>query len=163
MTILTSGRAVEHLPRGGVRGVIPAMSPAAVNRVRELEQAVLQHKQVPIVTHHLIHAGMYARTVTIPAGAVITGALIKRATILILNGDATVATGNDAPRLTGYHVIPASAHRKQAFLAHADTQLTMLFPTNSKDVRAVEQEFTDEADLLMSRAEGNVVTITEDL
>jgi hypothetical protein len=103
---------------------------------------------------------MYARSITIPAGVLLTGALIKRATLIIFNGDATVATGEESIRLTGYHVLPASAHRKQAFLAHADTQMTMLFPTQAKDVHAAEQEFTDEADQLFSRKWENVVRIT---
>lgn len=139
---------------------IPAMSLEAVTRVRQLEAANMQREQTPIVTHHLIHAGMYARTITIPANTVLTGALIKRATILIFNGDATVTLGDGVKRLTGYHVIAASAHRKQAFLAHTDTQLTMLFPTQARDIESVEAEFTDEAELLFSRHGENVVQIT---
>lgn len=141
---------------------IPPMSLAAVDRVRAFEVENLKREQVPIVTHHLIHAGMYARTITIPAGVVLTGALIKRATILIVNGDAQVARGDDTVRLTGYHVLPASAHRKQAFYSYADTDLTMLFPTAAQDVRAAEEEFTDEAELLFSRREDaeNVIIIT---
>lgn len=142
---------------------IPAMTRGAISRVRALEKRLLDGTQAPIITYHLIHAGMYARTVTIPADAVITGALIKRATILILNGDATVATGEDSVRLTGYHVLPASAHRKQAFVAHADTQLTMLFPTSARDVEEAEAEFTDETDLLLSRRDENVINITGEI
>jgi hypothetical protein len=140
--------------------VLPPMDRLAVDRIRGYEHAALQCEQTPIATHHLLHAGMYARTITIPAGVVLTGALIKRATVLVFNGDATVAIGQGNVRMTGYHVIAASAHRKQAFLAHADTQLTMLFPTTARSVAAAEDEFTDEADLLFSRHGENAVTIT---
>ena len=34
-------------------------------------------RQVPIETRHVLHAGMYARTICIPAGVLITGALVK--------------------------------------------------------------------------------------
>lgn len=139
---------------------LPVMSREAVAKVRELERASLLHAQAPIVTHHLIHAGLYARTIMIPAGVMLTGALIKRATVLIVDGDATVATGGEPMRLTGHHVIPASAHRKQAFLAHADTHLTMIFPTKATSVEAAEEEFTDEADMLISRRGENIVVIT---
>jgi hypothetical protein len=142
------------------RSVIPAMNDAAVERVRAMERIARKLPQTPITTYHLIHAGMYARTITIPAGVVLTGALIKRATILILSGDATVTIGAGVVRVTGYHVLAASAQRKQAFLAHADTNLTMLFPTAAQDVRAAEEEFTDEADLLFSRHGENVINIT---
>jgi hypothetical protein len=136
------------------------MTVAAINKVRALEKQLLQCKQEPVTTYHLIHAGMYARTITIPAGLVLTGALIKRATILILNGDAVVGTGESTLHLAGYHVIPASANRKQAFHALADTQLTMLFPTTAENTKDAEEEFTDEVDLLFSRYGENVINIT---
>lgn len=136
------------------------MSEIAVAKVRAFEALNLAREQTPITTYHLFHAGMYARTITIPEGVVLTGALIKRATVLIVSGDVTISTGDDAFRLTGYHVLPASAYRKQAFVAHTDTHLTMLFPTDIEDVRAAEEEFTDEPDLLFSRAGENVVNIT---
>jgi hypothetical protein len=139
---------------------LPAMTDEAVNNVRALEAISRQFEQKPIATYHLIHAGLYARTITIPAGTLLTGALIKRATILILSGDATVSTGADSLRLAGYHVLPASAHRKQVFLAHTDTQLTMLFPTKTTDICIAEDEFTDEADLLFSRHGENIINVT---
>lgn len=98
----------------------------------------------------------------IPAGVVITGALIDVPTILIVDGDATVNTGDGAARLTGYRVLAASAGRRQAFVAHADTHLTMIFATRADDVAAAEGEFTSEAGLLLSRQPGatNHITIT---
>lgn len=139
---------------------IHAMTPAAVDKIRAFEVMNMQRPQIPIPTSHLLHAGMYARTITIPKDTVLTGALIKRATILIFNGDATIALGEDSVRMSGYHVIPASAHRKQAFVAHADTHLTMLFPSHARSVAQAEAEFTDEANLLFSRRGENVVNIT---
>jgi hypothetical protein len=139
---------------------LPAMSGAAVDKIRALEQINLQQEQTPIVTHHLIHAGMYHRTIKIDAGVVLTGALIKRATTVTVSGDALVSTGDYAVRLVGYHVLPASAHRKQAFLANTETHITMCFPTKAKTVEEAEAEFTDEADLLFSRTGENVINIT---
>ena len=43
-----------------------------------------------------------------------------------------------ATDLCGYHVIPASAGRKQVFVAHADTDLTMLFPSHAATVEDAE-------------------------
>lgn len=136
------------------------ISPAQLDRVRAFEQANLARPQVPITTHHLLHAGLYARTITIPDGVVLTGALIKIATVLVLSGDAILNRGDQGQRFTGYHVIPASAHRKQAILAMADTHLTMLFQTDAKRVEDAEAQFTDEADLLFSRRGENVIIIT---
>ncbi|CAN5192002.1 hypothetical protein BH10PSE6_BH10PSE6_16910 [soil metagenome] len=142
---------------------IPAMSPAAIDKVRQLEQLAGAQPQVPIVTGHVIHGGLYARTICLPAGVMITGALVKRATLLIVSGDARAYIGDDEPlRLQGYTVLPASAGRKQAFVALADTHLTMLLPTQARTVEDVEREFTDEIEILLSRrdADSNHVTIT---
>lgn len=112
------------------------------------------------MTKHLVHADIYLRTITIPADVVLVGALVKIATTLIINGDVTITLGDEVTRLTGYHVIPAYENRKQAFLAHADTTITMIFSTYSTDIAEIESQFTDEADRLMSRHEDNEITIT---
>lgn len=134
---------------------LPAMPDHAIAAVRELEEHQRHMQKVPIQTHHLIHGGMYARTICIPAGACLTGALLKVPTVLILHGHVTVFTGADEVTLAGYHVLPGSAGRKSAFIAHADTWMTMLFPTLATSVEQAEIEFTDEADLLMSRHDGS--------
>lgn len=130
---------------------LPPMSAAAVADVRGFEAAILQMPQVDIATEHAFHAGMYARTIMIPAGVVLTGAEIKIPTILIICGDV-LAYGDGGPeRISGYHVALGQAGRKQAFMALADTWLTMLFPTAATDADAAEREFTDEHEMLFSR------------
>ena len=143
-----------------LQSALPAMNNGAIAKVRAFERENMLREQTPITTHHLFHAGMYSRTIMIPAGVVLTGALIKRATTLVTCGDATVFIGDSRIRLTGYHVLPASAPRKQAFVAHADTWLTMSFATHARSVEEAEAEFTDEDDLLFSRHGENVVNIT---
>lgn len=144
---------------------IPAMTPAAIDKVRQLEGVASQRPQVTIMTEHAIHGGMYARTIRLPAGVMITGALVKLATLLIVQGDAMAYIGDDEPlRLHGYTVLPASAGRKQAFVAIGDTNMTMVFPTAARTVDEAERKFTDEIDILMSRRDpaSNATTITGD-
>jgi hypothetical protein len=139
---------------------IPAMRPAAIARVAALEAHSALRPQVEIATHHVLHGGVYARTILMPAGTLLTGALVDIATTLIVSGDCTVAVGDGAAeRLAGYHVLAASARRKQAFLAHADTHLTMMFATAAESVEEAEDEFTAEAHKLMSRQPGHANTI----
>lgn len=133
---------------------IPPMSPAAIERVTALQEVLLQCPQSDLVTHHVIHAGLYARTIRMPAGTVMVGALIKIPTLVIVNGHATVTVGDETVELCGYQVIPASAGRKQAWAAHADTDITLLFPSDARTVEQAEVQFTDDADLLMSRTQG---------
>lgn len=140
---------------------IPQMLPEDVARVTALETEAREMLQVDITTHHLIHAGQYHRTIMIPAGVMITGAMIKRATTITISGHVSVYLGqNRSEEIAGYRVLPASAGRKQAFLAIQDTHITMSFPTSAKTVEDAEREFTDETDKLMSHSRDNHVVIT---
>lgn len=139
---------------------IRAMSSRAIAKVRELEERILEQPQTPILTDHVIHGGMYARTVFLPVG-IFTGVVVKAPTILILHGDVLVHLGTDAPlELNGYQVLAASAGRKQGFVAMTDTYLTMMLHTDAKTVEEAERAFTDEVDLLASHRDVDVNTIT---
>src|SRR4051794_1306213 len=129
---------------------IPAMSEVAIDNVRQLESFTTTMPQIDIETSHALHAGMYARTIMIPAGVLITGALIKIATLLIVQGDVIIYIDGEAKQLNGYNVFAASANRKQAFIAQTDTYLTMVFPSAAQTVEQAEEEFTDEHHLLLS-------------
>lgn len=144
---------------------IVAMEPSAISKVRLLETAARAQPQVSVQTDHVIHAGMYARTVFLAAGTMITGALVKRATLLIVAGEASIYVGTDEPlHVSGYAVLRAAAGRKQAIIAITHTYLTMLFPTEVRTVEDAEREFTDEPDILMSRLDpsSNHIRITEE-
>jgi hypothetical protein len=145
-----------------IEKIIPAMTDMAIDKVRQLESITTEAPQVDIPTSHTIHAGVYSRTITIPKGVLLTGALIKIATLLIISGDVVAFIGSETKRLTGYNVLPASAKRKQAFYAIEDANLTMLFKTNALSVEEAEREFTDETEVLLSRKESakNNIVIT---
>jgi hypothetical protein len=139
--------------RPGTTAHLPVMGQSEVDAVRRLESASLALPQAPIATEHVFHAGMYARTIKIPAGVVLTGAQITIPTILIISGDALIYGENGAVRYAGYHVCLGQRGRKQAFFTLQDTYLTMLFPTEATTADAAERQFTDEYELLSSRKE----------
>lgn len=125
-----------------------------IEAVRGLEERTLAtQKQVELRYQHVIHAGMYSRSVLIPAGMYITGALIKIPTQVIIAGDVIARIGDDEVRITGYAVLEAAAHRKSVFTAIVDSVVTMAFATQARTVEEAENEFTDEADRLASRRE----------
>ena len=139
---------------------LPAMGANSIEKVYELESLAMALPQAEIATHHALHAGMYARTIMIPAGVILTGALIKIDTILIVSGHVHIFTGNETIEIEGYSILTASAGRKQVFTAVTDTYLTMLFKTEAKTYTKAEDEFTDEAHLLMSR-HANAINMEE--
>lgn len=130
---------------------IGSMSMQAIEKVRVLEGITGQMEQADITTWHVLHGGMYSRTIEIKAGVVLTGALVRVPTVLVISGDVSFLADDQEVRVKGYAVIPASPNRKQAFIAHEDTWLTMSFTTQATTVEDAENEFTEEADRLMSR------------
>ena len=130
---------------------IAPMSPTAIELVRAYERTKLQQPQVAIHTHHVLHAGMYTRTIVIPANTVLTGALVKIPTVLVISGDVVVSRGeDDGVYIGGTAVLPAGAGRKQVFVTYAPTTVTMVFPTSASTVEEAEAQFTDETDMLLS-------------
>lgn len=122
--------------------------------VRRLEAEALGLPQIDLNTSHVIHEGMCSRTILVPAGALITGAQTNKPNVCIVSGDITVTTDEGPKRLTGYHVLKADAGFKRAGVAHADTYWTTIWATDLTDIRAIEDEMTDEAALLQTRREG---------
>ncbi len=146
---------------------IPAMSPLSIAKVRKLTDLSLANlPQYPFVTEHRLHAGIYARTVTLPGGSLATGVLVKVPTILILCGDLVVYMGEGEPPLqvNGQRVLLGSAGRKQAFLSASEFTMTMCFATKAKTVAEAEAEFTDEVALLwpLSDKERHDIIVTEE-
>ena len=141
---------------------LASMSDKSIAKVFELETAVRNLPQVNIQTDHLLHAGMYHRTILIPAATVLVGVVIKIATTVILSGDATLYIDGAPTRFEGYHILPGGPNRKQSFLTHEDTVVTMIFPTDAKTVKEAEEEFTDYTDDLGSRcSDFNQITVKE--
>ncbi|MEQ0776172.1 hypothetical protein ABLT15_28090 [Paraburkholderia tropica] len=144
---------------------LATVSPALVKpdaltlaQLRRVDDAMRELPQTEVAIDHLIHGGMYARTAHVPADTMVSGVLLARATVLVLHGDVTVFTGTEPVRLTGFHVLPGSAGRKQLFRTHAETHMTMVLPSAAESVDEAEHEFTDEPELLMRTA--GRVTIT---
>lgn len=139
-----------------MRDTLPALftgmpDPAAV---RALERDLADLPQVDLQTQHLVHGGLYARTIFIPAGTVLTGALTKQDNVCVVFGDITVTTDEGTQRLTGFHVLPAKVGAKRAGVAHSDTWWTTLMATEHTEVADIEQQMTDEADLLQTNRTG---------
>jgi hypothetical protein len=123
--------------------------------VAELESLLLTVPQVDLSTSNLIHAGMCSRTIFIPAGVMLTGALTNIDNICITSGDITVTTDEGTVRFTGYHVLPATKGNKRAGIAHADTYWTTVWKTDLTDITDIEDEMTSESDMLQSRKFNN--------
>ena len=137
-------------------------TPEAIDKVRILAEGLATLPQIPFVTEHLLHGGMYTRTIRLPEGVVCAAVLIRPPTVLIVMGDVDVWSNGELIRSSGYKVLPGSAGRKIAFTTHSDVGMSMIFPTDAKTVDEAQKQFTVEHDLLppLSKAEAHIVLIT---
>jgi hypothetical protein len=131
-----------------------------IAQLNEINKLILACPQVEIVTEHLIHGGMYARTIRLQPETKMLGSLVQRATVLIVHGDCSVLIGDRRVELTGFNVIPGCAGRKQLFWTHGFVEMTMIFPTSAQTVTEAEDEAFAEADQLISRKDGSRDTVT---
>lgn len=127
--------------------------PASPEAVAQLEALLLALPQRDLLTQHCVHGGMCARSIFIPAGTALTGALTNIKNISVVWGDITVTTDEGPKRLTGFNVVPADAGLKRAGVAHADTYWVTIWPTDLLDVDKIEDEMSCESAMLQTRRE----------
>jgi hypothetical protein len=148
----------EALAKAG--NLVPAASLEALETIGGVEKKMRAMPQIHLHTDHVLHAGMYARTIHLAARVAITSVLIKIPTVIVVHGTCRVYAGAWAD-IEGYCVIPASADRKMIYVTSAPTDITMIFPSKAKTVEEAEREFTEESELLLSRhCKDDTITIT---
>lgn len=89
----------------------------------ELENIMLNQDQVEIPVKHLLHGGMYARAVTVPAGTLLTGHIYKFDHIEVMTSGTLMVTTDDGQSrlLEGFNLMPALSGKKRAAYAVEDT------------------------------------------
>jgi hypothetical protein len=140
-------------------GRLPAPSAAALDVIMNAQSFIFSLPQIPMPTEHVLHAGLYVRTIRMLDGNVVIGSLIRLPTVVILNGPCSVLAGDGVAEYEGYNVIPGSAGRKSVFVARGDVDLTMIFATAAATIEDAENEVFAEADLLMSRNDDSLDTV----
>lgn len=139
-----------------------APSQEILERLTSVGDELRLRPQLQPRTDHVIHGGMYIRTLHLPANVDMMGSLILKATVLIVCGSCSMLAGDERVELNGYNVLLGCAGRKQLFTTRSPVVMTMIFPTSARTVKEAENEVFGEADLLQSRqdASGDTVIIT---
>ena len=120
-------------------------------KVNSLEAQMLKLPQLDAQTQHHLSGRVYARTILIPADAVLTGAVHKKAHINIVCGDVTFVNEDGQTRLTGYHILPTKAGSKRMAYAHADTYWTTVLHTDCTEMEAIEADAVEDPQNLQTR------------
>ena len=143
-----------------IADLVPAATPEALETIGHVEAKMRAMPQIHLHTDHVLHAGMYARTIHLAARVAITSVLIKIPTMIVVHGTCRVYAG-EWRDLEGFNVIPASAGRKMIYVTATPTKITMIFPSDAKSVEEAERQFTDDAEQLLSRScKDDTITIT---
>ena len=127
------------------------MTPKALAEIQAIEDYLFTLPEVHIQVTHTLHAGIYARTVHIPAGTATVGAFVKIPTVLTVSGDGALFVGDGCFEVEGFTILEGQAGRKQAFTAYTDCDVTMAFATNAQTAEEAEREFTDDFERLQNR------------
>lgn len=136
-----------------VRMSIDPMSQSAMDLVEEMDVTLRSYEhQTAVLTDHVLHGGVYYRTLFVPAGVFLTGSTIRVHTTLMIHGKCVFYTDGPPLAIAGSAVVPAFAGRRQAVYAEEDTIITMSFATDATTVEQAEEEFTPDAHRLGSRA-----------
>ena len=137
-------------------------SQAAIDKVTAFAAVLRELPQTKFVTEHMLHAGMYTRTVRLPPDTVCAAVLIKVPTVLILVGTCEVWSDDEVIYAQGYSVLPGSKGRKIAFVTRSEVCMSMMFPTTATTVDEAQKQFTDEYALLvpLDRADEHIALIT---
>lgn len=120
-------------------------------RIEQLTQELLKAPQVDVKTSHALSGGIYARTMYVPAGTLLTGATHKKDHINVFIGDFSVSSIEGLFRYTGHHVIECKAGIRRAILAHVDGVWTTLVRTDLTEINDIEDESVVESGSLQTR------------
>ena len=113
--------------------------------IYRLEGALLQLPQVDMPVKHEFCAGLYARTMHIPAGTVLTGAVHREESFfLVRKGDLIVSTDTGPKRLVAGDMSISRVNTKRAGIALTDVEVTTFHanPSNEQDPQALWDLFT---------------------
>ena len=128
------------------------MSHALVQEVKtgtdpiyRLEAELLKLPQVSMPVEHAFCAGLYARTMHIPAGTVLTGAIHREESFfLVRKGQLIVSTDNGPRTLAPGDMSVSKIGAKRAGITLTDVEVTTFHanPTNEHEPQALWDLFT---------------------
>jgi quercetin dioxygenase-like cupin family protein len=107
--------------------------------IYRLEQAILSLPQVEIPVTHQFCKGIYARSITIPAGIILTGALHKDECFFVVRSGTILITTDDEPiKAEAGFMAFSKAGSKRLGVALEDTVVTT-FHANPDELRTAEE------------------------
>lgn len=108
-----------------------------------LEEAILQCPQVEMPVEHFQIKGVYARSLFIPAGVVLTGKIHNTESLGILaQGTLRICNGESYSEITAPHIMVDKAGIKRIGYALTDCTFITVHRTDKTDLSEIEEELT---------------------
>ena len=118
--------------------VIPPMRA----QICAIEAEMLKMPQIEIPVRHYFSLGLYAREITVPATALITGVIHKYPQINILSkGTIRVSIDEEIREISSPHTVVSEAGIKRIAYAVTECVWTTIIHTFKTDVVEIEKEF----------------------
>ena len=103
---------------------------------------MLKLPQIEIPVRHYFSPGLYAREITVPADAMITGVIHKYPQINILSkGTIRVSIGEEIREISAPHTVVSEAGIKRIAYAVTEVVWTTIVHTFKTDVAEIEKHF----------------------
>lgn len=117
-----------------------ALSPLSMrDKVNAIEAEMFKHEQIDIPVRHYFSPGVYAREITIPKGATVTGKIHKFAQLNILSkGDISVLTEDGIRRVQAPFTVVSPPGTKRIAFAHEECVWTTIHATDETDPEKIE-------------------------
>lgn len=116
--------------------------PPLREQIFEIEAWMKTMPQIEIPTRHYFAHGIYARQITVPEGALITGVIHKQPQINILSkGTIRVSIDEDIREITGPYTVVSPAGVKRIAYAVSECVWTTIVHTFLTDINQIEKEF----------------------
>ena len=138
--------AVALLPETPARAEIEAFG-------RYLQALEADQAPPDIGTRHHFAGEVYGRSVVIPAETFLVGLPHRADHLCVCVGDITIWTEHGRQRLTGAHILHATAGAPRVGFAHADTTWLTVHrnATGGQDLQAIEGALVEHPERLLSR------------
>lgn len=113
-----------------------------MDKIFAIEAEMKKLPQINIPVRHIFSPGVYAREITVPAGALITGVIHKYPQINILSkGTIRVSVEDEIKELSASHTVVSDPGVKRIAFALTEVVWTTIVHTHLTDVDEIEREF----------------------
>jgi hypothetical protein len=113
-------------------------------KVKVLEEELLEVPQVDCPVRHHFAPGIYAREITIPKGTVLTGAVHKTQNLAVLSsGKLQLVTDDGTTIISAPHILTVMPGMKNAAYALEDSVWTNFFPTEETNTDVLVELLTE--------------------